>query len=76
MIDYMELRVRIIRAYGSISRFCDETGINRTQLVHTMKNGLPMRAETIFKLTESLGISENEVGGYFFRKKSCENNAE
>ena len=76
MIDYLELKIRIIRMYGSLTKFCDETGVNRSQLTNTIKHGLPMRAETIFRLVELLGISEDEVGGYFFRKKSCENNAE
>ena len=76
MIDYLELKIRIIRMYGSLAKFCEETNVNRSWLSNTIKHGVPMRAETILRFVELLDIPEAEVGGYFFRKKSCEINAE
>lgn len=68
--DYEELKLLIIRKYGSIRNFCYSTkAINETHLSRILNNFVSFSQNNISIIVNALGIASSDIGLYFFTEK-------
>lgn len=69
VFDYSKLRGRITEKVGSLTKFCELTGISNTSLHDRLNNRLVFTQSEIYKAIEVLDIPDNEISLYFFNEK-------
>lgn len=67
--DFGKLRGRIVEKYGSQAAFARAFGVSKNTFSKKMNNKTRFTSGDIVKMAEMLGISDCEVGSYFFTKK-------
>ena len=74
MYDYNELKVLIIRKYGTIRNFCKETKLFKESHICRLLSGeLTFSMRNIEKLISHFGIAKRDIGSYFFTLKVSKN---
>lgn len=63
--DYSKLRGKIVERFGTVSNFAKTAGANDSYLSRKLKTGNPFNTDTVFKMSEILGIT-GEIEQYFF----------
>lgn len=66
---FNKLRGRIVEKFGSVKRFCEETGICRVTLNNKLSGRTVFTADDITKICDALDIDVAEIGDYFFAEK-------
>lgn len=70
MYDYGELRLLILRKYGTVRNFCKSTKLFRESHLSRLLSGeLSFSMRNIEKLIFHFNISQKDIGTYFFTKK-------
>ena len=67
--DNSKLRGKIIEKYGTISNFSNAIGKNRSSISLILNEKAAITREDIMVFCDALGISNEEVGDYFFVQK-------
>lgn len=67
--DYSKLRGKIIEKYGSQTAFVREFGVSDNTFSMKMNNKVRFTSDDIIKISSMLGISESQIGIYFFTRK-------
>lgn len=60
------LRRRILSQYDSLGQFAKVVGMEPTTLSSHLRGDRQMRTQTILKFASALGITQDEIGKYFF----------
>lgn len=69
--DYSELRGKIRAVYGTEGAFAIDMGYNRSTISAKLNNLTDWTRDDMEKACSLLGIPFNNVGPYFFCRKSC-----
>lgn len=69
LFDNSKLRGKIIEKYGSIGGFSAAIGKNRSSISLKLNERVSMNREDIVVFSSALGIGDNELADYFFRRK-------
>lgn len=67
--DYSKLRGLIREKLGSEKVLAEKIKRDRSTLSQKMNNRVDFTSEEIFKISHILGISDNQIGLYFFTQK-------
>lgn len=67
--DFSKLRERIVINHGDIESFAALIGFSGAQLARRLNNRTRFSIDEIISISDSLGISGNEIGLYFFTSK-------
>ena len=67
-MERQKLRARIIEKYGTLGRFCMETGITATTVTNTLKGRHTPNPIAIIGWCHLLDIPESEADIFFDRK--------
>ena len=66
--DHSKLKGRIVEKYGSVAEMCRQLGYEPTKMSVKLNHTGFTRAD-IVKISDHLGISQEEIGLYFFTPK-------
>lgn len=70
IFDYTELKLLILRKYGTLSKFCETTnGIDITYLSRIFNNKIGFSQKNMIKVAELLDIKAEDMAFYFFSLK-------
>ena len=72
-IDYSKLKGRIKEKYGSQQDFAKAIGLSEKIISDKLNNKSYWKQSDIDAATELLGIKKEDIGIYFFNKKSPKN---
>lgn len=67
--DYSKLRGKIREIYGTQTEFANALGISHVSLSARLNNKIGFDQSEMVKAAELLGISQEEIQCYFFKKK-------
>ena len=68
--DYSHLKGRITERYRNAKNFCAASGISEATISRKLNNRRYFSQNEIKKISELLGITDNEIGIYFFSRLS------
>lgn len=71
--DYSKLRGRIVEKFKTYTAFAEYLGISPQQLSPKLNGTTGITKEDIVEWCEALGISNDEIGLYFFTVKVYQN---
>ena len=64
--DTSKLRGRIFEKYKTLKDFAKDLGLNSATTCNKVNGDTPWKSTEIYRATELLSISQNELGLYFF----------
>lgn len=68
--DYSKLKGRIIEIYGTQSNFLTYLNMTEVTFIKTMKNIRYFNQNEIMDVLKLLGLNVEDIGEYFFSRKS------
>ena len=66
--DYSKLKGRIVEKYDTQAAFAQALGMSKNVLSGKMNGKVRFNSDEIVNIVALLGISESEIGAYFFRQ--------
>lgn len=67
--DYSKLKGRIVEKLGTQGAFAEQMNMTGVAVSKRLNNKIPWRQEEIEKAAEILGIRENEILKFFFKRR-------
>lgn len=65
-LDTSKLRGKIFERYKTLKDFANDLGLNKATTCNKVDGKTQWKATEIYQATQILGISQNEIGMYFF----------
>ncbi len=73
IFDYSILEGKIKQYYDTQEKFAKAIPMGRTSLNQKLQNNLDFTSQNIYRISELLHISAEEIGEVFFKSRSSEN---